>query len=56
VLMIEHVLKAIVSLATRIVVINFGMKIAEGEPGDVLRNPDVVKAYLGGDIKFAENK
>lgn len=50
-LMIEHVMKAIVSLASRIVVINFGMKIAEGEPTDVLRHPDVVKAYLGGAYK-----
>jgi branched-chain amino acid transport system ATP-binding protein len=50
-LMIEHVMKTIVSLASRIVVINFGMKIAEGEPTDVLRHPDVVKAYLGGAYK-----
>jgi branched-chain amino acid transport system ATP-binding protein len=50
-LMIEHVMKAIVSLASRIVVINFGMKIAEGEPTDVLKHPDVVKAYLGGAYK-----
>lgn len=50
-LMIEHVMKTIVSLASRIVVINFGMKIAEGEPTDVLRHPDVVRAYLGGAYK-----
>jgi branched-chain amino acid transport system ATP-binding protein len=50
-LMIEHVMKAFVSLASRIVVINFGMKIAEGAPDEVLRHPDVVKAYLGGGYK-----
>jgi branched-chain amino acid transport system ATP-binding protein len=55
-LMIEHVMKAIVSLASRIVVINFGIKIAEGAPSEVLRHPEVVKAYLGGDIKVAEHK
>lgn len=49
VLMIEHVMKAIVSLARRIVVIDFGIKIAEGEPSEVLRHPEVVKAYLGGE-------
>jgi ABC-type branched-subunit amino acid transport system ATPase component len=34
-------------LADRIVVLNFGNKIAEGPPEEVLKDPDVVKAYIG---------
>jgi len=55
-LMIEHVMKTITSLADRIVVINYGMKIAEGKPFEVLRDPNVVKAYLGEAYQIAENQ
>jgi branched-chain amino acid transport system ATP-binding protein len=55
-LMIEHVMKTITSLAKKIVVINYGVKIAEGEPFEVLRDPNVVKAYLGEAYQIAENK
>jgi branched-chain amino acid transport system ATP-binding protein len=54
--MIEHVMKTITSLADKIVVINYGMKIAEGKPFEVLRDPNVVKAYLGEAYQIAENK
>jgi branched-chain amino acid transport system ATP-binding protein len=47
VLMIEHHVHAVVGLSDRILVLNFGHKIAEGKPGEVMRNPEVVKAYLG---------
>ena len=47
VFMIEHVMQAIMNLSDRIVVLNLGRKIAEAPPAEVVKNPDVVEAYLG---------
>lgn len=47
ILMVEHVMDAIRSLCDRCVVMNAGAKLAEGRPGDVLANHDVIAAYLG---------
>ena len=44
---IEHVMHAIMNVANRIIVLDHGMKIAEGEPSEVARNEAVIKAYLG---------
>jgi len=49
ILWVEHHMKAIMGAADRVVVLNFGSKIAEGTPEEVSRNPDVIKAYLGDD-------
>jgi branched-chain amino acid transport system ATP-binding protein len=46
-LLVEHVMRVIMSLADRIVVIHHGEKIAEGEPEVVVRDKTVVDAYLG---------
>ncbi len=48
-IVVEHVMKAIMSLSDRIIVLSQGKKIAEGNPEDVAHNQEVIKAYLGGD-------
>jgi branched-chain amino acid transport system ATP-binding protein len=47
ILLIEHHVHAVVGLSDRILVLNFGERIAEGRPEEVLRDPAVVAAYLG---------
>ncbi len=47
VLMIEHVMQGIMALAQRVLVINYGEKIAEGSPEEVVRDKEVIEAYLG---------
>jgi branched-chain amino acid transport system ATP-binding protein len=53
VIWVEHVMKAVMSLAERIVVLDFGKVLAEGSPEDVMRDPVVVEAYLGKEIDIA---
>lgn len=47
---IEHVIKAIMDLATEITVLDNGEKILTGEPREILSHPEVVRAYLGGPV------
>ena len=57
VLMIEHDMGMVMDLSDHVVVLNFGQVIAEGEPGQVQSNPEVVKAYLGsGNVEHLREK
>jgi branched-chain amino acid transport system ATP-binding protein len=49
ILLIEHVMRAVMSLASRVLVLHHGAKIAEGTPDQVVREPAVVQSYLGAE-------
>ena len=52
-ILVEHDMGLVMDIADRVMVVDFGKKIAEGEPGEVQRNPEVVRAYLGEEFQSA---
>lgn len=47
IIMIEHIMRAVMGFSERVAVLDAGTKIAEGAPEEIMRNPDVERAYLG---------
>ena len=54
VIMIEHLMQAIMGISDRIIVLDYGRKIAEGTPQEVANNPKVIEVYLGEECDVAD--
>jgi branched-chain amino acid transport system ATP-binding protein len=53
VIMIEHLMQAIMNVSDRIMVLDYGKKIADGTPQEIAANPKVIEVYLGEECDVA---